>query len=147
MTIVSYPISQNGIDIFDLRMFKGYDLAYANSLKNNLSISNLNTYLYILIPLDFIYPFCLSFFFFLFFKKVTHHLIISLLGFLSMIFDYLENTLIIHMLTSDSLTERLVNLSSLFTQIKGYAYLMNYTLLLILLCVYLYKGYKIKRVN
>jgi hypothetical protein len=139
MTFVSYRITNGGLDIFDLRMFVGYDLAYANSLVNSLTRTGLNYYLYVLMPLDYLYPLFLSVFFFLFFKKITGSWVIALVGFLSMIFDFVENTLIIRMLTTHLLTETLVNTASLFTQLKGYSYLINYLLFILFFCIYIFK--------
>jgi hypothetical protein len=139
MTFFSPRITNGGLDIFDLRMFIGYDLLYARSLIDSLTRSGLNYYLYVLMPLDYLYPLLLSIFFFLFYKKITNSWIIGLLGFLAMTFDFVENTLIIRMLTTTFLTERLVNTASLFTQLKGYAYLLNYGLFILLFIVFILK--------
>ena len=114
-------------------MFLGYDLAYANLLMESLSTSGLNYYQYVLLPLDYLYPLLLSIFFFLFFKKVTGNWLIALLGFLSMLLDFVENTLVLVMLRSNSLTEELVNTASTFTLLKGYSYLINYSLFIVYL--------------
>ena len=147
MTFFSPRITNGGLDIFDLRMFVGYDLLYAETLIDSLTRTGLNYYLYVLMPLDYLYPLFLSIFFFLFFKKITNNWIIALLGFLSMIFDFVENTLIIRMLTSNILTNRLVNTASLFTQLKGYAYLLNYGLFIILFIVFILKKSNYVKVN
>jgi hypothetical protein len=147
MTFFSPNITNGGLDIFDLRMFVGYDLTYANRLIESLSTSGLNYYQYVLLPLDYLYPLLLSIFFFLFFKKVTGSWLIGLLGFLSMLFDFVENTLILVMLRSNSLNEQLVNTASTFTILKGYSYLINYLLFIVLFIVFVLRKSNDVKVN
>jgi len=139
MTFITPNIINGGLDIFDLRMFIGYDLVYANNFVSSLSTTGLIYYQYIFMPLDYIYPLLLSIFFFLFFKKVSGSLLFALLGFITLIFDYAENTLILIMLRTETLTEQLVNTASTFTILKGYAYLTNYAIFIILFIVFVLK--------
>ncbi|MFH0767316.1 MAG: hypothetical protein ABH890_05185 [Bacillota bacterium] len=134
------PVIQEGVSlpIFDFRMFRGYDLAYATTFVNELSDKGKIAYLWIQLPLDFIYPLLVSTFFYLFFLQQTKNNKIALIGYSSMIFDYLENILIIVILTSTQLSALIVGTASVVTIIKGVFYVINYglTIFLLIRCRY-----------
>jgi len=121
------------LQIFDVMMVKGFDLAYVNTFLNQVSMQGKNVYLHLQIPLDFIFPVLMSLIFYLFFLKETNNKKIALFGFSSLIFDYAENIFVIIMLTSLNLSESTVRIASTITIIKGIMYLLNYGLLLFLL--------------
>ncbi len=122
------PLVNEGmtLDIFDLRMFSGYDLNYVNQFNLDISDQGRTIYLFVQIPLDFIYPLLTSLFFFSYFKQELKHKKFAYVGFLSMTFDYIENICVIFFLTASNLSEGFVMLGSISTIIKGIFYLIFY---------------------
>ncbi len=129
------PLIVTGVSVkmFDLMMFKGYDLAYATTFVNEISQQGKNVYLFVQVPLDFIYPLLVSAFFYLFFLDQTRNKKIASLGFVSMVFDYMENIFVIVILTTVNLTDTIVGIASIATIIKGGFYVINYGLVVYLL--------------
>lgn len=142
--VILMPNIQSGVSLqmFDLTMFKGFDLAYAQTFISELSDRGRSYYLFVQIPMDFLYPLLISTFFYLYFLDQTKNRKLAYLGFGSMIFDYLENIFVIVMLTTSSLTQGLVFVASMFTIIKAIFYAINYGLTVLLLGRYLYKKYQ-----
>lgn len=124
------------LEIFDIRMFGGYNLNDVNQFNQEISDYGRNIYLYVQIPLDLLYPLLASLFFFSYFKREFKNKNIAMIGFLSMIFDYAENICVIIFLTSSSLTSGIVMIGSISTILKGIFYLINYgvAIYLILRC-------------
>lgn len=118
-------VKGTSLQLFDVMMFKGYDLAYANQFINEISNQGKNIYLFAQIPLDFIFPILFSVIFYLFFFEQTNNKKIALLGFSSAVFDYAENILVIMMLTTTNLTQGLVGTASVVTMLKGAIYFIN----------------------
>lgn len=116
------------LEIFDLRMFSGYNLNDVNQFNQEISDHGRDIYLYAQIPLDFIYPLLTSFFFFFYFKQEFKYKNIAYIGFLSMIFDYAENICVMIFLTSSGFTSEFVMIGSISTILKGVFYLINYTI-------------------
>ncbi|MCJ8292346.1 MAG: hypothetical protein HRT58_20545 [Crocinitomicaceae bacterium] len=119
---------QIGGPAFDLRP-SGYSASEARSILGNLNDQTIDLYLFPqLTLLDIMYPFLLALFLssFLFRllrltkKKSKTSSILVLVPFIAMIFDYLENTCIILMITeSVEITESFVQTSSTFSILKG----------------------------
>ncbi|PHR22527.1 MAG: hypothetical protein COA38_17985 [Fluviicola sp.] len=119
---------QIGGPAFDLRPL-GYSASEARSIFGNLNDQTIDLYLFPqLTLLDIMYPFLLALFLssFLFRllrltkKKSKVNSILLLVPFIAMIFDYLENTCIILMITeSVEITESFVQTSSTFSILKG----------------------------
>jgi hypothetical protein len=129
MMIIGPSVTQGmTLEIFDLRMLSGYDLNDVNQFNQEISNHGKDIYLFVQIPLDFIYPLLTSLFFFSYFKREFKHKNIAFIGFLSMIFDYAENICVIFFLTSLSLTSGFVMIGSISTILKGAFYLINYTI-------------------
>ncbi len=146
MTLIQPSIVEGvSLKMFDLMMFKGYDLAYATTFINEISNRGRNIYLFVQIPLDFLYPLLLSIFFSLFFYEQTKSRDLAFLGFATMIFDYMENIFIILILTSTNLSSNIVGIASKATITKGIFYALNYgiTVFLLIRCRYK-KGCPIK---
>lgn len=141
------PIIQEGVSVqmFDLTMFKGFDLAHAQTFVNELSTQGRTYYLFLQIPLDFLYPLLVSTFFYLFFLDQTRNKKFAVIGYSSMMFDYLENIFVIIILTRATLTNELVSVASVVTIIKACFYVVNYGITIVLLgrCRYL-KGCPIR---
>ncbi|GEM_PF-1242013 len=133
------------VQMFDLTMFRGFDLIHAQTFVSELSASGKSYYLFMQIPLDFIYPLLVSTFFYLFFLDQIGNKKIASLGYASMLFDYLENIFVVIILTTANLTQTLVAFASAATIIKACFYVINYGLTLYLLarCRYL-KGCPIR---
>lgn len=134
----------NGYDIFDLKMIGGYDLNYALQIKSQLNQASLNHYLYIQIPLDMIYPIVVAYFFYTFINKYSKYRYIAYLSLLSLVFDYLENILVIYILKSYDLSQSLVSFASLMTQAKGIMYILNYGICVIISIIFLTKRRKVQ---
>ena len=119
---------QIGGPAFDLRP-AGYSASEARSILGNLNDQTIDLYLFPqLTLLDIMYPFLLALFLssFLFRllrltkKKSKLNSILLLVPFIAVIFDYLENTCIILMITeSVEITESFVQTSSTFSILKG----------------------------
>ncbi len=141
------PIIQEGVSVqmFDLTMFKGFDLVHAQTFVSELSPQGRTYYLFLQIPLDFLYPLLVSTFFYLFFLDQTGNKKFAALGYASMLFDYSENVFVIIILTTTSLTHELVAVASIVTIIKACFYVINYglTIFLLIRCRYL-KGCPIR---
>ena len=121
------------LDIFDLRMIGGYDLTYVNQFNQELSDQGRTIYLFVQLPLDFIYPLLTSLFFYAYFRQEFRIKKLAMIGFLSMTFDYIENIFVIFFLTSSHLTSGFVMIGSISTILKGIFYLINYGLSLFFL--------------
>lgn len=146
MTLIQPSIVEGvSVKMFDLMMFKGYDLAYATTFVNEISDRGRNIYLFVQIPLDFLYPLLLSTFFSLFFYEQTKKRDLAFLGYATMIFDYMENIFVILILTTSNLSPNIVSIASKATISKGIFYVINYglTIFLLIRCRYK-KGCPIK---
>lgn len=137
MFIITFWIEKGvSVRIFDVMLFWGYDVAHAQTFINEVSDQGLFLYVYILQPLDMVYPLLMSLFFYRslksdhFFKKVTF------IAFFVLLFDYAENIFVRLMLTQNSLSSQMVLFSSLMTQLKAWFYMLNF---LIIMFVYIKK--------
>ncbi|HBY65838.1 MAG TPA: hypothetical protein DEG42_05625 [Acholeplasmataceae bacterium] len=134
MNIIGPLVTEGmNLDIFDLRMFGGYDLTYITQFNQEISDQGRRIYLFVQLPLDFIYPLLTSLFFYAYFKQEFKVKKLAAIGFLSMTFDYMENIFVIFFLTSSHLTSGFVMIGSISTILKGIFYLINYGLSLFFL--------------
>jgi len=117
-----------GYTFFDLRMFQGYSFDYARGLIFALDTRAVGLYFLVQLPLDLIYPLMASLFFALLFYKHSGKTGLVILGFSSMVIDYLENLLVVVMLSGASLAPGLVLASSTVTIVKAFLYALNYGL-------------------
>lgn len=127
MMVFTFPVINNqiGTKAFDLQPF-GYSVSMAESIVNKLDAQTTQLYLFPQLTfLDLFYPLLLALFLSsLLFRFVNSDskigLLIVMIPFLAMIFDYSENICIILMITkSIEISESLVLISSSFTVLKG----------------------------
>lgn len=136
-----------GMKIFDL-MPMGYDPEYTASLLENLGVAGRNAYLYIHIPVDFIYPFLCGITYCLLLAYLLNKLnslkaeyfYLCLLPLMAGIFDYLENFGIINMLVSyPHLSIPAIQIASFFTVLKSLLSTISFIVLFVLLVMFGYK--------
>lgn len=139
MMVFTFPVINNqiGTKAFDLQSF-GFPLSTAESIINTLDTPTTQLYLFPqLTLLDVCYPFLLALFLSsLLFRLVntgkTLGLVIVVIPFLAMFFDYLENICIILMITKKiEISEWFVFISSFFTVLKSLLTIMAWITILI----------------
>lgn len=132
--------------LFDLSPF-GYSFSYANELLSTLGADGRNLYLSTQLPLDFLYPGLFSITYSLMliwlysklFDKNSKINYFALVPLLAGIFDYIENILIIKMISSfPDLQATTVKIASMFTVLKS-SFTMFFFFLLIVGFVLLLK--------
>jgi len=114
------------VPLFDLRMFSGYDDAYAALFLAGLTATGRAVYLYAQFPLDTVYPVAGALFFSLLFLRRTGSRPLATAGLFPMAFDLLENALVFTMIASGSAAPAVVSLASFATVAKGFAYVACY---------------------
>ena len=145
MMLITLPyISSSGQNpVFDMMSF-GYTINDAVHILANLSQNQRLVYLFVQIPLDFIYPLSLGFFTYYAFKLMYTQLkflkIFLFVPFAMTFFDYFENIFVVLMLNG-LLNHNIVSISSLFTLLKSLSVMIVMTLLFIFLCVYFFTKY------
>jgi hypothetical protein len=102
LTIPSIQIFTNGMKIFDLMPF-GYSFPYAETLLRHLGSEGVAVYLYLQLPLDFIYPGCMgltgAMFIALLAKRGERNAAFCIsLPLMAALMDYTENIMIFTML-------------------------------------------------
>ncbi|MBO0475748.1 hypothetical protein DOK76_01620 [Vagococcus sp. DIV0080] len=146
MMTYTFPIIQQNsgtMKAMDL-MSMGYSYDYVQAFLATLSPTSLNTYLFFQLPLDILFPLATSLTFSMIIAKTTPlGNKLFLVGFIPMLFDYLENSCILIMLTSNQITHSLVSLSSFFTLMKSVTTMIMYLLITILLILF-FKNNKTK---
>lgn len=127
MMVFTFPKihKQIGINAFDLQTF-GYSVSVAETIINNLDSQTTQLYLFPqLTLLDLFYPFLLALFLSSFLFRLVNTnsksgLLLLIIPFLAMVFDYLENICIILMITkSIEISKWFVFTSSSFTVLKS----------------------------
>ena len=149
--------SQMGNKAFDLQTF-GYSHQEAAVMLGNLDEATKDLYVFPqLLLLDILYPLLLA----LFLSALIIRLLklmgrsavypysqLYLLPFLAMIFDYVENVLILFMLDhSDNVSELLVKVASSATLLKGVSTLLSWILVLVLFLSWVLSKPKIHKTN
>lgn len=147
LTIPGIQKEAGGLPIFDMQ-FLGYSYEYAHKFLSQLTAKGYELYLFYQLPLDLLYPFLnfltgictfvlLSRIYLKYKDKMLqekYYLIrnVLILPLASMVFDYLENSMIFVMLSyKEAVPKTFVTLSSIFTLLKSMSAVMFYTLCLI----------------
>jgi hypothetical protein len=120
------------VAFFDLRMFRGYDLAYAEAFMSTVSSAGLSIYRFIQVPLDIVYPVTVGAFFLLLFRPCSRWGLPLLFAPLATVSDLTENVLVFMIMTTGP-EAGTVAAASVFTIIKGFAYAVCYGTALYLL--------------
>lgn len=139
MMLFTFPAINNqiGTKAFDLQTF-GYSVSIAESIVNKLDTQTTQLYLFPqLIVLDLFYPFLLALFLSSLLFRFTNikkklGLLIVIIPFLAMIFDYLENICVILLITKTlEVSESFVYMSSSFTVLKAILTSIAWTAILV----------------
>ena len=144
MMIFTFPKIQSivGTRVFDLRTF-GYSQDTAKHILSNLNQEAIDLYLFPqLLLLDVLYPFFLALFLSLMINRlfIINKVKIKGLGrlfvlmpYIGMLFDYLENGLIITMiLNKDQVSAGLIALSSVCTLLKSMVTILSWLVIIVL---------------
>lgn len=149
MTFYTFPIIQlnsPGISAPDLSPM-GYSYEHIMNFLENLSPESRDMYLYVQEPLDVLYPFLQGTFFVLFFIRFYNKKSnLVFLGFIPMVFDYLENIFVTVSVFTLNPSELWVQISSLFTIIKSISNTICYFVVLALIIKKVYNIFQ-KRGN
>lgn len=149
MLIFTFPRINGrlGAQAFDLKTF-GYSESEALSMLQNLDPATINFYIFPqLLLLDVLYPVLLALFLSAVMIRLARLINLSrnhlfsnlyLLPFLAMISDYLENVMILLLIknaTAPSLI--IIQVASILTQLKGAFTMLSWTIILVLLTIWL----------
>jgi hypothetical protein len=138
MNLFTFPIIQansHGLMPFDISPM-GYSFEYARTFLDALSQNSRNVYLFIQEPLDLFFPLLSSLFFMLLLARLTkNNSNFPFIGLVPLIFDYVENILVINMLIANNISSTLVKVSSIVSIIKSASYTTCYCLIIILLFI------------
>lgn len=159
MMTVTFPRinAKMGNKAFDLQTF-GYTYQEALTMLNNLDQSTKDYYAFPqLLLLDVLYPLLLALFLSALICRLTKligrsqdsgFIGLCLLPFLAMIFDYIENVLILYMLAhADDISEHLVTFASSATLLKGICTLLSWIVVLVLFLSWALSRRKIDKSN
>ncbi len=156
MLLVTIPLVMtysNGMDLFDM-MPAGYSEEYAQTLLSTLGTEGRNSYLYIQLPVDMIYPFLFG---------LTYSLLLAyfldklkwiekpvfystLLPLVAGMFDYLENAGIVIMLNQyPEITSIAARFANACTVIKSALSTISFSLLLILIVIFFIQKIKSRK--
>jgi len=135
-----------GTQAFDLKTF-GYSVSEANDMLQNLDPTTVNLYIFPqLFFLDILYPILLALFLTSVIIRLSNLIKMStngifsklyLLPFIAMVFDYLENGAILLMITNPTnVSLVIIKVASMFTQLKGILTMLSWTIILVLLGVW-----------
>ena len=141
--------AQFGTQAFDLKPM-GYSQEKATLMLHNLDQSTTDFYIFPqLLLLDNLYPILLAFFLSTLIIRLSKLIWVSpnriysnlfILPFIAMFIDYLENTMILVMITNPSVVPSgVINAASIFTQLKGAFTTISWVVILILFVIWLNK--------
>ncbi|BBB28482.1 hypothetical protein [Neptunomonas japonica] len=142
MWFLSLPAVEHfvpGKVLFDLS-FTGYSYEYAVSLLDELGVQGRDVYLYLQLPVDFIFPgllaissaLLLTWVFSKGYAPNSRVFYFAIVPFLGGLFDYLENISILQMIYAyPNIPQQFVNASSAFTQLKTWLTVLAFLLLLV----------------
>jgi hypothetical protein len=144
-----------GSEAFDLKTF-GYSQSEAIIMLRNLDQSTIDLYLFPqLFLLDILYPILLALFLSTLIIRLSNLIKIHenhvfsnlfLLPFIAMFFDYFENIMIsIMLINTTSVSSEIIKTASIFTQLKGGITTLSWSVILILLVIWLINKRKNKR--
>lgn len=135
MVFGTFPViekNSNGLKAMDLTP-TGYSYQYVRSFFETLSPQSRNVYLFIQEPLDIIYPAFLSLFLVLVIAKLTSkESYLFLLGFFPVVFDYLENIMVVGLLLGNQSNHLLIEMANISTIMKAFWTVICYLAILIL---------------
>lgn len=155
MMFYTFPVinEQIGTQAFDLKTF-GYSQEEAVGIVSSLDQDTKELYLFPqLFLLDVLYPLLLALMLGAMMIRLMRSLIederaiwyrLYLLPFAAMIFDYVENILIVIMISSNEMINpKLVQVSSMFTQLKSMVTIICWVIIIVLFVLWLVKKYSI----
>ena len=140
MSLVTLPIitrESEGLPPFDTTALAGYDYDYATRFVAALSSYGKTIYLYVQEPLDVLFPLLSAAFIVLSLTRLGMGRW-AWAGFIPMVLDYIENIMVIIMLTT-SFGPPVPLVSSAMTQTKAVVTMVLYLLLVILFIRYLWR--------
>ena len=156
MMVFTFPRinAQFGTQAFDLKTF-GYSQEEATSMIQNLDQSTIDFYIFPqLLLLDILYPILLALFLSTLIIRLSNLIGLSpnriysnlfILPFIAMLIDYLENSLILVMISNpEEISSGLIKAASIFTQMKAAFTTMSWLVILILFVIWLTKKWKNK---
>jgi hypothetical protein len=151
MMIFTFPRINDrlGTQVFDLKTF-GYSESEALSMLQNLDPTTIDFYIFPqLLLLDILYPVLLALFLSAVMIRLSSLIKLSrnqiysnlyLLPFFAMISDYLENVMILLMIKNAAAPSLIViQAASILTQLKGAFTMLSWTIILVLLTIWLTK--------
>lgn len=154
MMLYTFPVinAKLGTEAFDLKTF-GYSESEAIMMVQNLDPSTVRFYLFPqLFLLDILYPAFLAILLSSIIKRLyvltstKQQLLLSkitLLPFIAMVCDYIENIMILLMITDPhQLSTGLVKTASLFTQMKGSFTMLSWLIIMIFFAIWLIQKWK-----
>ncbi len=159
MMVFTFPRinAQLGSQAFDLKTF-GYTQEEATLMIQNLDQSTIDFYIFPqLLLLDILYPILLALLLSTLIIRLSYLIRLSpnhiysnlfILPFIAMFIDYLENSLILVMITNpEEISSGLIKLASIFTQLKGAFTTMSWLVILILFVIWLNKKWRDKNIQ
>ena len=151
MMVFTFPRinAQLGTQAFDLKTF-GYSQEEATLMIQNLDQSTIDFYIFPqLLLLDILYPILLALFLSTLIIRLSNLIGLSpnriysnlfILPFIAMLIDYLENSLILVMISNpEEISSGLIKAASIFTQMKAAFTTMSWLVILILFVIWLNK--------
>ena len=159
MMVFTFPRinAQLGSQAFDLKTF-GYTQEEATLMIQNLDQSTIDFYIFPqLLLLDILYPILLALLLSTLIIRLSNLIRLSpnhiysnlfILPFIAMFIDYLENSLILVMITNpEEISSGLIKLASIFTQLKGAFTTISWLVILILFVIWLNKKWRDKNIQ
>jgi hypothetical protein len=148
--------AQFGTQAFDLKPM-GYSLEEATLMLQNLDQSTIDFYVFPqLLLLDILYPILLALFLSTLIIRLSNLIFVSpnhiysnlfMLPFIAMLIDYLENIMILVMITNPAeVSSGVIKATSIFTQMKGVFTTISWVVILILFVIWLNKKWSDKNV-
>jgi len=158
MMVFTFPRINDhiGTQAFDLKTF-GYSQEEATIMIQNLDQATINFYIFPqLCLLDILYPILLALFLSTLIIRLSNLILLSpnhifsnlfILPFIAMFIDYLENIMILVMITNPTdLSSGVIKAASVFTQMKGAFTTISWLVILILFVIWLNKKWRDKNI-
>ncbi len=158
MMVFTFPRinAQIGTQAFDLKTF-GYSQEEATLMIQNLDQSTIDFYIFPqLLLLDILYPILLALFLSTLIIRLSNLILVNpnhiysnlfMLPFIAMLIDYLENIMILVMITNPTeVSSGVIKAASIFTQMKGTFTTISWVVILILFVIWLNKKWRDKNV-
>jgi uncharacterized membrane protein len=158
MIVFTFPRinAKIGTQAFDLKTF-GYSQEEATLMIQNLDQSTIDFYVFPqLLLLDILYPILLALFLSTLIIRLSNLILVNpnriysnlfMLPFIAMLIDYLENVMILVMITNPTeVSSGVIKAASIFTQMKGALTTISWVVILILFVIWLNKRWRDKNV-